>query len=876
MFILRNLTSCRLRRLVRFIPILVFLFSLADALPARVQQQTDRVTVSVGPVGGFLHTGRFTIIVPPGAVDGVITLSVVELPTQTASLSKRPGMQQYRPIGPAYQFEASRFPAHLLNVSIAFDSKEIPEQYGIENLAVVKQISVYAEDFSKAAARAPGVTVEMNVPLPVTVYEHEVVFSADANATFQLVVAAERPAAHPCSYEYDPIHPYFIYTKPNEMLCDWIEVPPGLTSDGKLSVEKSITRTVRDASNFFYDRGFFYPFDLTLASALPEAITVKLESTANPDSCASVDPDETLTINVDPFKLVDGTCDVRAAIAHEYFHLVQLSNLNSISKDTSTLAENRWFLEGTAKWAEDAFMESVNDNGKYFAPTGDRFLESLNMPTTSGDKRAYQTVAFWKWLEEKVEAGLIAKIIADAGKDSFSQFWSASHSSTGPVVIGPGGLTLHETPFRILYLDEFNKVAPLTLSFLDFVASSLYWKDYDDNETGPNDIWSDTYLGSAFGKLTSYFTSPSTDHAVRQLKKGGDGDGEARAITIPAIITRHLSGNAYQIANATGPDALVGRLNIEFSSSVSGLSAAIISQGIANEITVNLDISPQTVKIPFFPDDEIIIIVADRLFAAPEGQYTPLVRAWVDNPCTAPIVEPIVKVSSVTDLLDALAKATPGTTVQLGEGSFTLSGRNWAELGGSYAGAIVGPGVTLAGSGKDKTTLTLQGEGARIVMRDQSILRDIRVDGYITSQGGWQSAIRVASNWGRSASVCKVDIRLMSTLRFGQWSALEIWDASVIVNDSTLIHVPATCCDGGGVTLGIFVSGNSRVVVTDSTVTRWRMGLEAWGFEDEGTPQLHVDCKDFTDNWEHSVWVKYTTSALAVTVKDICPAATPP
>ncbi|WP_205471604.1 MXAN_6640 family putative metalloprotease [Nocardioides sp. SYSU D00038] len=101
--------------------------------------------------------------------------------------------------------------------------------------------------------------------------------------------------------------------------------------------------------------------------------------------------------------------NMQVTAAHEYFHAVQFAY---------DIAEDGWFMEATAAWAEDEIFDSVNDNYQYLRRS------PLVMPRYPMDKfgglHEYGGWIYFRWLSERY------------GSDIVRQMWNVADSSQGP------------------------------------------------------------------------------------------------------------------------------------------------------------------------------------------------------------------------------------------------------------------------------------------------------------------------------------------------------------------------------------------------------------------------------------------------------------
>jgi hypothetical protein len=107
--------------------------------------------------------------------------------------------------------------------------------------------------------------------------------------------------------------------------------------------------------------------------------------------------------------------NLQVTMAHEYFHATQFAY---------DIAEDGWFMEGTAVWAEDEVYDAVDDNVQYLADS------PITKPSKSMDKFGglyhYGTWIWFRYLTEKFKQsnGGLPTLILDT--------WKAADSSKGP------------------------------------------------------------------------------------------------------------------------------------------------------------------------------------------------------------------------------------------------------------------------------------------------------------------------------------------------------------------------------------------------------------------------------------------------------------
>jgi hypothetical protein len=99
---------------------------------------------------------------------------------------------------------------------------------------------------------------------------------------------------------------------------------------------------------------------------------------------------------------------LRATAAHEFFHAIQFGY---------DVAEDIWFMEGTATWIEDEVYDSINDNVQYLPTSAIRFPR--RPADLSVESHRYGSFLLFKYASERL------------GRNVVRQFWEHSDASRG-------------------------------------------------------------------------------------------------------------------------------------------------------------------------------------------------------------------------------------------------------------------------------------------------------------------------------------------------------------------------------------------------------------------------------------------------------------
>lgn len=686
----------------------------------------------IGSTGGVVKLGQVSVSIPPNLLSQEERIVIRRLPSLANSIAQDLNPDHFKPLGEAYEI-AMPFVSQEQEISLTFtyDPKDVPTGFVAQNLTVVVELDCLTEALEDASSGTtlPAERITTYVPRPVTVDEqaHEVTLNIYAGNTYQLVAMSrainvlDGPLANQVN-QPQPIElmRYQTTIKPIYQI-EWVGISQDIDpADQKLLEDEINTGMIKAYQVLVVEQQF----------VAPEPVKIVLEPASEQVDFACATPNENgePIIVIDPFRILNSPSlfgQFQATLTHEYFHVIQMWNSNDASEDV--FAENAWFIEGTAGWAADLAYET----SKYYAPTGERFLIPLNIPSeevVTADH--YETIVFWKWLESS-NARTIWKVVTHHALRTLP--------SNGKVAL--------ETDVKGLYLDDLLQVTQ-NLDFLDFAKASLFWKGFEEDEKGPLDLWSKDKLGPP-RDVPAYFREPN-QHRVYQLKKGGEGDGEDQAVEITAEVTSYLTADLVIVANSDGLDALTGSLYLEFSGlGETNVKAVVIERNTGKEIPVEqVGSSPIKIALPFAPKAEVIVILVDDTWQSPPPQPAKVyiqIKAWVEIPC-GELPTNLITVSTAQELVNAFAQANPGDTIKLAPGSYTFKGL-WPQV----ANPIIPPYVTLAGSGPDQTTIVLSGSNSGLGLSDGTAIRNLSVKAY-----WWQGIVTVGEV--HTATLCDVNV----------------------------------------------------------------------------------------------------------------------
>lgn len=174
--------------------------------------------------------------------------------------------------------------------------------------------------------------------------------------------------------------------------------------------------------------------------------------------------------------------NLRVTAAHEYFHAVQFGY---------DIAEDPWFLEATATWAEDELYDSVDDNRQYLR-SGPTSLPYISLDRF-GDSFHYGTWIFFRYLTERwpVSAGGLPTLVRDMWRradakagapDDYSleavERILAAKKATLPTVLA-GFTRANRAPGRFYEEGSAYPASPLA-GTIRFTSSRTSWSGFLD------------------------------------------------------------------------------------------------------------------------------------------------------------------------------------------------------------------------------------------------------------------------------------------------------------------------------------------------------------------------------------------------------------
>jgi hypothetical protein len=382
-----------------------------------------------------------------------------------------------------------------------------------------------------------------------------------------------------------------------------------------------------------------------------------------------------------------------------------------------------WFFEGSAEWASDEVYDTIP--GDYSAPTADRFRTSLDADPPP--KGGYDTVAFWKWLEAK-NPGTMWTILENQRLATQDQSFANQDIAVINLVANS-------------YETSLCKVHP-DVQFLSFFRSSLFHKDYEEDETrvdgDDEDLWGPNRLGPPRE------LAPGLPEAGKTiiLSKGAPGDSEENPRSVDFEVVHHLTADVFVVKSAQGDNAVDGVLHVKFEPDAHGFfEVAVIAYNGTNvleESSVAVStIQGATATVDIDEVTEVAVIAVDPNWGN-TGRGASQCEVWVaeESPC-GDLPEPILEIDNVEALQAALESPPSSGTIRLAPGDYYPQSREWDDVvdpqyDKRWANLMLN-GVTLAGSteGETRIVLTRNPENVNIgiFVQGNACVRDLTIDG---------------------------------------------------------------------------------------------------------------------------------------------------
>jgi PKD repeat protein len=787
--------------------------STTDAVTVRAEPQPKSST-SVDEAGGEVSQGSGAVSVPAGIAPDTFTLALTELPSMQAGAERAFGTERFTVLGSAYDAVMPLKAGAPIDMAVTD-----PEAIGKDpsDFAwLIRTVSVPEPPSSETSPLHSGAPLADYMLVPVTEVDTDGTVHGEiyGNTRFQLVrlvAPLDVEFAAPAQLALKAVPTPFVITVFND-------APTGIDKDAFTSAV--FTGVTQSHDVLVSQRGFVGP---------KGTITVVVGKLKDPSSRGHVSIFDHQTIHLN--HSLESTDEVKKTVAHEFFHLIQNLNSNTVSKGLNH-KRDAWFKEGTASWAMDEVFDSIRDT--YYATTWKRFeVPLLQMATSADSDVAYQTVAFWKWAEAN-NATIIRRIIEDRFLQSHTSVVGLSH--------------VIENLANVDYLSSLTALWA-TADFLEYAYDARYLKDFDTQEDREGELW---WEDTANPEARPFLGPPKVVYEQdKKVVSKGAGDSETNPVRLAIELKRHLTADVQLVENVD----LVGTLHVRFPVLQAPLDARVIvldrtTNDLEDSYTVrDLSIEHVDVQTSFDPDEKAVIFVADPSwsYAADATPITAKVQVWVDDPCGA-LPSNVIDVTPSDDLYVALTTAPEGSVVRLAPGTYTPPIQQWPtpEYGPFGANVLV-QNLTLAGSAEGETRIVMTGDpyaGLGLKTYGNATLRDLTIDARDS-----EPAIDCLD--AKHVKLCNVTLQASSTTDYGiLWGPWNGGVTSLLLQNSALVH-PNREHAGTGVSLQACYEtpANVSVEIRNTQASGWGEGVSFFSGEGYcGSISVTSDCSGFSNN----------------------------
>jgi hypothetical protein len=676
----------------------VVLFGIACSVIGCGGGEAPSVETSIGEDGGDIELGSVTLTIAADLLPEPVTVSIKQRSSLQAALERDFGPDGYAAVGPAYELSFPFCAPVPVSLEMSYEPADVPAGYAASNLAIFVYSEIFYESDPASTTQPQGLEWTGLFFLPTEVNEEAGVASADLScaATVQLVAMASPAKVVPASVpaaeataQTNVLHPKLDVDDGVFIVVMLPEIADLLDDQEEEQVFTELRAGLSAAYQTLVGTKSFPAPPLGTMTVIAKKLPVGL--------LGRVMPKYPTIIEIDPLQTGRLT---QSTVAHEFFHIIQNWNTNAASILAYFLGD-RWFKEGSAEWARDEVFNDIHDH--YQAPTAERFTLPLNKESAggavAGEDFVYETVAFWKWLEVRY-SGTILKMVRRQRE------LTHECSSSDPT-------RCFRNIDAVNYIDSLQGIIQglAGFDFVNFFVDSLYWKNFDEDEKEPGDLWAN--LGETPRDVQ--FTFFGRDDPF-ELRKGGEGDGLEQAKIVEYSVTPHLTADAMLVTNAASPLSLSGQLHVKFrpASSLANLAGIVIARDSTKENRVTGLDTEKEVTLSFGPGSEVAIIIVDpKLKPSSSAGLAGIISLWVEpeeSPC-GDLPGTIHQVNASSELLSVIEEAEEGDTVLIAAGTYTLPSTalpGGGDYGGNRGALSVTKELTLAGAGPDKTELRTQ------------------------------------------------------------------------------------------------------------------------------------------------------------------------
>jgi PKD repeat protein len=793
----------------------------------------------IGEAGGTISQGACIVTVPAGIAGEPFTVEVTELPSMELASERKFEPERFAALGSA--FDVSMLVKSGTAIDIAVRN---PDAAGAEPSELAWLVRTVSRPHPEADDIETPVSPALHanyVLLPVT--------QVDADGTAHGHIYGRRRAqlvkmAQPLEVEWE---------SPEAGVVDKAVSSPLIVTSFAHSPTPLSRQTYQDAIREGIHKAHDL-FVLTQGMRGPEQIVVSVTK-LGAHKAGSVDVQDHDLIDLS--HAIPTADQVKKAVAHEYFHLVQNIHRNRAS-GLFYFKEDGWFAEGTASWAMDeVFDELPSLDDYYYAPTVERFWVSLLKRTDKASPTdIYQTVGFWKWAEAK-SPGIIQRVLED-------QFTLTHETAPGPQ--GPV-----ENLIWVDFLSSFKTVWN-SADFLDFTYNARYLKDFDQEETKARELWS-SIEGSVRLEAPKKVV-PEADFTLAHrtdTSPESKGDSESN----PAVVEFTLLEQLTAYVTTFRSFDLTGTLHVRFPVTTVPLDARVLlvdaqTKDAIDAFTVrDLSKSHEDVKLPFDPSKEAVVFVVDPRWSYPSSTTAVAgeMKAWVEDPCGS-LPSNVIDIGPSDDLYVALTTAPAGSAVRLAPGTYAPPVKDFPapEYGPISANVLV-KDLMLIGAGEGQTVMVMNGDpyvGFGFKTYGNATIRNLTIDP--------RDSEPAFDCWdAKHVTLCNVTIRASSTTDYGiLWAPWGGGSTSLGFFDSTLTS-PAPENDP----FGMFIQ-SCYVPPADVTVEIRNSEISGWGegvsFDNGlcGGVSVNTDCEGFSNNLYYNV-VDWNCSEGTCNPTELCP-----
>lgn len=801
-----------------------------------VAEPQPKTSGEVDEGGGSVSHGDCAVTVPAGIAPGSFSIEIAEIPSMAEAGARRLGDDRFTALGSAYQITT------LAKSSVAFD-------LAVKNAEAVGADAAelgWLVRFIGKPMPTPDSTEPIPSLAPVASYVLEPVTGVDADGTVHgeifgrarvqlvrlrtpLVIEPEATDANALKASQLPVSVK-------------VEDPPVAMSQAQYAA------AIREGVRKGYDvlitqRKFLW---------VHPSVTVHVVKLKK-GLLGEVPRFKQQTINIS--HALTHADAIKKVVAHEFFHLVQNWHTNWASTGDPNHSNDGWFLEGTASWAMDEVYDDIQAG--YFAPAVSRFRAPLVKRHTKAEASdAYETVAFWKWAERQ-QAEIVRLLLQDR--------YVKTHVLMNSTMLIQNSVVTD-------YLTGIKDLWP-TADFLQFAYDSLYEKGYDPTETRANELWSNEAPVPRLGP-------PKEIKPLSQLDLEKDyGDSEANPAETFVLLYRHLVTDMIEVQTKE----LKGTLHVRFERLSDPLDAKVfVLDKASNEVLDSFSVRDlskehQDVKLGFDPDKRAVIMVVDPRWDYPSttdpmddaNKIEGTLKAWIEDPC-GPLPSNVIDIMPSDDLYVALTTAPSGSVVRLAPGTYTPPIKTWTLPGdgGEWPTQVLVNGITLAGSGRAETTLSMRGDeygSVGFTTYGNATLRDLTIDA-----GAFWGVTAIGA---QSLTLCNVDVQTNGAdgVQFSQWPGGG--NGFLGIYDSSITYLGSASERHAGMELSCLgESGDLAVDIRDSNISRWYVGVSYTNYSESSCiTSLSTDCKGFTDNELANVMYTYCVPPDCTNFVEQCP-----